>query len=205
MGKLTTRQRECAWLAYSKARDILDPGEAREVLRDVNLTLSWGADVEDMSPCIITSSVIFMGRRSRLLHGREAMYLQMWPQKEESKLNKYKHGQLMDLAGNALNGACVIAQFIVLMMSRRWVWKDFVPHEGLGETVEEVGSDPYAVPGDTVDETITTDVCVQISAGVGDNVIEERQQEDIDFPDSDADGQSEDGAESEFSADQADL
>ena len=59
--------------------------------------------------------------------------------------------------------------------------------------------------GDTVDETITTDVCVEISAGVGDTVIEERQQENIDFPDSDADGQSEDGAESELSADQADL
>ena len=113
------RMMELAWLCRNVAEM---KGGKSEYARDLNMSIQWGDDSRGEAPCIICTSVIFLARRMRLLSGIEAMFLQMWPMRgpHAQHLARYTQSQLMDLAGNASNGAAVVAKFITIIMSHDW-------------------------------------------------------------------------------------
>ena len=58
------RMMELAWLC-SKVADM--KGGDSEYARDLNMSIQWGDDNREETPCIICTSVIFLARRLRLL------------------------------------------------------------------------------------------------------------------------------------------
>ena len=114
---LPERQKEIGWLLHmvnerEKANAL---GKHCEIAQDINMSIGWGTSAWGEVPCIITSSVILLVERRRLLWGIEAMRLQMWP--SIHGLSSYSHEQLMDLAGNAFCGGCIMGAVIALLMS----------------------------------------------------------------------------------------
>lgn len=84
--------------------------------RTINLAFGMGRarSKEAESHIVTPSSQVFLGHRCRLTHGREAMSLQaLHFGPRQSRLDRYSHTFLLDLAGNAFMGLCFGAVAVV--------------------------------------------------------------------------------------------
>lgn len=89
------------------------PG-SQEVSLDVNLNINWVNLRKGSLPTIASSSVMFLLRRKRELHGAEAMACQGFPLCR-LQYTDYTHKELSEMAGDAFNGFVFTALFISLM------------------------------------------------------------------------------------------
>jgi len=78
----------------------------KETLRDLTLSIKWGVPQEDMCPCLVGSSHIWLRRRQRSLAPSEALALQGLSHCAQREMNPpLAPAQGMELAGNAFCGA----------------------------------------------------------------------------------------------------
>jgi hypothetical protein len=122
---LTRRRAEVLYLQellFGKAADLTGIR-----VKDLNLSMNWGSEREDICPCIVSTSWIWIrgpvARKNRieivdrLLCGEEALGLQGFDRslRRLAGDEKFSQRDLYDLAGNAFAGPCTIALVTALV------------------------------------------------------------------------------------------
>jgi site-specific DNA-cytosine methylase len=87
------------------------------VCLDVNLSCKWSRPCAGRTPCLTSTSQIYIGHRGRLLLGAEALRVMGIIYPNEMKLERFKGGLLKNLAGNAFDAASCTAAMIVMMLT----------------------------------------------------------------------------------------
>lgn len=82
-------------------------GKTVETLRDLTMSIDWGRLQENQSPCLVSTSRIWLRLRRRSLAPSEALALQGFSHRIQ-KPTSVTPAQAMDLAGNAFCGAVVM-------------------------------------------------------------------------------------------------
>ena len=78
---------------------------------EISQSMGWCKPMNRVSSAIIPRSRIYITSRCRLLHGIEALRLQSLHFPTE-KLELFREGFIMDLAGNAFEGSCCLAAIV---------------------------------------------------------------------------------------------
>ena len=100
-------------------------GEAKDLecfrCRDLNMTMSWGNWRENITPCIVSTGILWLrgscGGRTvdRLLSGRELLQMQGFDARKVSKTgHAFSQKEMVDLAGNAFCGPVLYAVAITI-------------------------------------------------------------------------------------------
>ncbi len=91
-----------------------------EFVADVNLSIQWCRARKREVPCIVSSSRMWALHRGRLLAGEELLALQGFSiQVQHDYCDTWSHKQLVDLAGNAYNGAVLAAVVTAVLASHQ--------------------------------------------------------------------------------------
>ena len=92
-----------------------------EFVVDLNMSCNWQLVQKNFTPCIVSTSTLWLLRRQRYLQPEEALALQGFPQTILQECDPpLTCKQLTDLAGNAFNGAICVALAIALTVGTDW-------------------------------------------------------------------------------------
>jgi site-specific DNA-cytosine methylase len=123
---LVPRQQQILWLDEK----LNGPTSALKkwVVKDLNMTLEWGRCLENIFPCIVSTSTLWLRgpvvqddgkiiRADRLLAGAELLSMQgvSLDLQSKSRSNQLCNKHKSDLAGNAFSGNIVLAVFLTLI------------------------------------------------------------------------------------------
>jgi site-specific DNA-cytosine methylase len=133
-GHLTRRMQEIIWYHMHLIHKGM-AGSKKELpssFMDINYSISWARMVEDRVPCLVGSSRIWcfspqgndvaLQAAGRDMAGEEALALQGFSIQAQNPavLKGFMPKELMDLAGNAFNGAVCAAVVTVLLSCCPW-------------------------------------------------------------------------------------
>ena len=108
---LPRRQQELAYLVKYITKD----GVTR--VDDLNMSTGFNSPGEDLTPCIVASSTIWLTSSTvnREIHGSELLAIQGFSHQRQMEVLGMKHSELTDLAGNAFCGFTFVALLISLL------------------------------------------------------------------------------------------
>ena len=143
-------QEVCYYYEYLKAPRECPAGSMST--HDINMSLTWGSTACDILVCIITSSVIWLTKRQRVLRGWEALRAQGFPA-HLVKHDALTENKFIELAGNAFSGFVLTPLFISILSHMNWkVVADLKLAKVISDAMEEQvlnGAGEEQTDGDT--------------------------------------------------------
>ena len=130
-------------------------GEAKDLecfrCRDLNMTMSWGNWRENITPCIVSTGILWLrgscGGRTvdRLLSGRELLQMQGFDARKVSKTgHAFSQKEMVDLAGNAFCAPVLYAVVTGLVACVPWATAFRAKH--IPQTLAKPAAIPLQVP-----------------------------------------------------------
>ncbi len=107
-----------------------------ELFADVNLSIGWCRLLPNIVPCLVSTTQLWSVSRRRIVCGEETLALQGFCHSAQRNTKKWRSRQLVDLAGNAFNGAVLVAVLTAALSS--FPWQQMPPHSA---TAQPEGSD----------------------------------------------------------------
>eukprot|EP00959_Pyramimonas_sp_CCMP1952_P367080 7688541-Pyramimonas_sp.AAC.1 len=103
------------------AHERLDELVGKDLTVDTNLSTDWQNVRVGVTPCLVSTSTIWLLRQRRLLTGDEALALQGFSFKFLQECDPpLTCSEKMDLAGNAFNGATVMSLLFAIFVACDW-------------------------------------------------------------------------------------